>query len=262
MTTLRKLQSIWLATALGCALSSQAAAGLITNGTFESGFTGWTRADQAGGDGTFNLQSGTMSPISGDPVPAPPGGTTAAMTDAQGPGAHALFQTFVVPSLVPSASLHFDLFVGNRADRFVTPNTLDFFAPGGTTTVLNQQARVDILVGSAGAFSLLPAELLMNAYRTNVGDPLVSGYTHLSFDVTSVLNAHLGQTLMLRFAETDDLLTFQLGVDNVDIDISAVPEPATWSLLLGAGGIALILRRLFHPIDHNHVYRRLLSLEL
>jgi hypothetical protein len=120
---------------------------------------------------------------------------------------------------------------------------LDFSTPA-----LNQQARVDILVGSAGAFSLLPADVLMNVFRTNVGDPAVSGYSHLSFDVTSLLNAHLGQSLTLRFAETDNMLTFQLGVDNVDIDVGsapAVPEPATWMLLLvvfAAGFVGLLAR--------------------
>src|SRR5262245_30897944 len=204
MTTSLALKPIWLVAALGCALSSPAAAGLITNGGFELGFAGWTRTDQAGSDGSFNVQTGLVSPVNGDAVPAPPGGTIAAMTDAQGPGAHALTQSFLVPGSVPSASLHFDLFIGNRAGTFTTPNLLDFSTPA-----LNQQARVDLLVGSAGAFSLLPADLLMNVFRTNVGDPAVSGYAHLSFDVTSLLNAHLGQSLTLRFAETDNVFTFQ-----------------------------------------------------
>jgi hypothetical protein len=242
MTTSLTLKPIWLAAALSCVLSSPAAAGLIANGGFESGFTGWTRTDQAGSDGGFSLQTGLVSPINGNAVPAPPGGTTAAMTDAQGPGAHALTQSFLVPSSVPSASLHFDLFIGNRGGTFFTPNLLDFSTPA-----LNQQARVDILAGSAGAFSLLPADLLMNVYRTNVGDQAVSSaYAHLSFDVTSLLNAHLGQSLTLRFAETDNVLTFQLGVDNVDIDVgAAVPEPTTWMLVLIVliGGFVGLLAR-------------------
>ena len=77
----------------------------------------WTRADQLGSDGTFSLQAGTLSPVNGDPVPAPPGGTYAAMTDAQGPGSHVLYQDFVVSA--SSATLSFDLFIGNRADAFV-----------------------------------------------------------------------------------------------------------------------------------------------
>src|SRR5437588_7815911 len=126
MTKSFPLKSIWLSAALLCALSSQAGAGLITNPGFESGFVGWTRADQLGSDGTFALQSGTASPVNGDVVPAPPGGTRAAMTDAQGPGSHVLYQNFTVSAPVTSAVLVFDLFVGNRSDAFRTPNTLDF----------------------------------------------------------------------------------------------------------------------------------------
>ena len=94
---------------------------LITNGGFEAGFTGWTLADAFGGDGTFSLQTGTTSPISGDPVPAPPEGTHAAMSDGQGPGSHVLYQDFVVPSSTGSAVLSFDLFIGNRASDLFNP---------------------------------------------------------------------------------------------------------------------------------------------
>jgi len=61
---------------------------LINNGGFEVGFAGWTRQDFLGSDGTFFLQTGSTSPINHDPVPAPPGGLTAAMTDAQAGVSH------------------------------------------------------------------------------------------------------------------------------------------------------------------------------
>jgi hypothetical protein len=86
------------------------------------------------------VQLGTLSPVNGDTVPAPPEGVRAAMSDAQGPGSHVLHQDVVIPPLVPSATLSFDLFVGNRDSAFfTTPATLDFSTP-----TLNQQARVDI----------------------------------------------------------------------------------------------------------------------
>ena len=93
---------------------------------------------------------------------------------------------------------------------------------------------MDILLGSAGAFSVLPADILLNAFQTNLGDPLVSGYTHHTVDVTSLINTHLGTPLTLRFAEVDNVFTFQLGLDNVDIDVGAVPEPSSWLLACGA----------------------------
>jgi len=77
---------VFLSCFFGLQMAAYAQLPVITNGGFESGFTGWTRADQTGSDGTFFLQTGTSSPVNSDPVPAPPQGVNAAMTDAGGPG--------------------------------------------------------------------------------------------------------------------------------------------------------------------------------
>jgi hypothetical protein len=223
---------------LACALLLRAPAASINNGGFESGFAGWTRADQVGSDGTFALQTGAASPVNGTAVPAPPGGSTAAMTDAQGPGSHVLYQTFMVTAPVPQAMLSFDLFIGNRAAAFSTPNSLDFATPA-----LNQQARVDILAGGADPFSVSAADLLMNLFQTTTGDALVSGYSHHASDITTLLNSHLNTPLTLRFAETDNVFTFQLGVDNVDIQETAVPEPSSLWLLVAGGLFAVACMR-------------------
>jgi hypothetical protein len=219
---------------LACALSLRAPAASINNGGFESGFAGWTRADQVGSDGTFALQTGTASPVNGTAVPAPPGGSTAAMSDAQGPGSHVLYQTFMVTAPVPQAVLSFDLFIGNRAAAFFTPSNLDFATPA-----LNQQARVDILAGGADPFSVAATDLLMNLFQTTTGDALVSGYSHHASNITALLNSHLNTPLTLRFAETDNVFTFQFGVDNVDIQEAAVPEPSSMWLLMA--GVLLVV---------------------
>jgi hypothetical protein len=215
---------------------------LISNGGFESGLTGWTTVDQLGSNGTFALQSGTTSPVNGTSVPAPPEGTRAAMTDAQGPGSHVLYQDFVVPSFaIGSAPLSFSLFIGNRAAAFSLPipTNLDFSTPA-----LNQQARVDVLRGGTDPFSVTAADVLFTAYQTHVGDPLVSGYNTISADLTSVLTANVGNTLRLRFAETDNVFEFQLGVDNVSLTANSVPEPTSLTLVGGAALLGLIrLRR-------------------
>ena len=209
---------------------------LILNGGFESGFTSWVRVDQVGSEGTFALQTGTLSPVSGDPVPAPPGGLTAAMTDAAGPGSHVLYQDFLVPN--EGAVLTFSLFIGNRADRFVTPATLDFSTPA-----LNQRARVDILRGGTDPFSVAAGDIVLVLYQTQVGNPLVSGYNNFNFDLTALFGANVGQTLRLRFAETDNLAPFQFGVDNVSLETtSAVPEPHSIPLL-ATGLLALLAIR-------------------
>jgi hypothetical protein len=219
-----------------------AAAPLIMNGGFELGFTGWTVLNAPGSDGSFFLQTGTASPVNGLSVPPPPGGSTAAMTDAEGPGAHVLFQDFLVPATVSTATLMFDWFVNNLDTTFRTPNTLAFDTP-----TLNQQARVDILRVTADPFTMNASDVLFNVFRTNPGDPLISGYNTLSRDIASLLASNTGATLRLRFAETDNVNIFNFGVDNVSLDVGAqevpIPEPATL-LLFGSGlGAACAARR-------------------
>jgi hypothetical protein len=120
----------------------------------------------------------------------------------------------------------------------VTPATLDFSTPA-----LNQQARVDILRAGTDPFSVASADLLLNLYQTQVGSPLISGYNTFNFDLTSLFAANVGQTLRLRFAETDNVLTFQLGVDDVSLEtVSTVPEPQIIPLL-GTGLLALLAIR-------------------
>lgn len=202
-------------------------AGLITNGGFESGFGSWNLADQAGSNGGFFIQSGNASPLLGLPVPVPPSGTNAAMTDAEAGGTHILYQDFVVPAGLTSYTLNFSLFINNGAGDFTTPATLDWGTP-----VLNQQARVDIITTTADQFSVGTGDVLQAIYQTNAGSPLTSGYNNLSFDVSALLQARQGQTLRLRFAEVDNVSYLNLGVDNVDIVAGTananVPETLPW----------------------------------
>lgn len=239
-TTCRRVLPAILGVLL-CGASHAFAIQLISNGGFENGFNGWTTFDQAGGDGTFQLQSGTASPINSDEVPAPPGGTYAAMTDAQGPGAHLLLQQFVVPNVITTAVLSFDLFIGNRADDFHTPdlNILTFDTPE-----LNQQARVDIIDAAGNVFEL--TGLIAELFQTASGDPLVSGYTHYAIDIADVLALNTGAELMLRFAAVDNVFTLQFGVDNVSLLVNepeVVSEPATLALLATLGLLGGASRR-------------------
>jgi len=235
-----RLAALACAAWLGITATSPAGAQTIVNGSFESGFASWVRVDQIGSDGTFFLQSGLASPVNGDPVPAPPSGASAAMSDGAGPGAHVLYQDFIATP--GGQTLSFDLFVGNRADRFATPASLDFALTNtnGAQT-LNQQVRVDLLRPGADPFSVAASDVLLSFYAAQVGDPLISGYRTIATDVGAVLGAHSGQLLRLRFAETDNLAQLQFGVDNVAIAASAIPEPASMALL--ALGLAAVIAR-------------------
>ena len=90
-------------------------------------------------------------------------------------------------------------------------------------------------------FSVVAPVILLNVYQTSPGDTLVSGYTALIADLAELLEAQPGETLRLRFAETDNVFMFELGVDDVDLDVVPVREPAL--LLLMTAGMVYGLRR-------------------
>ena len=230
-----------LGVSAGAARQARADLSLILNGGFDQSggsLASWTVVNQSLSNGNWFVQSGTSSPTSGYPVPAPPEGTHAAMTDEGGPGSYVLYQDFVVPLSVSAATLSFDKFIGNRYGSFVTPSSLDF--TGGA----NQQARVDIITTTASPFSVAAGDVLLNVFKTNTGDQLVNpGYSLVSTDLTSFLTAHAGQTLRLRFAVTDNQFFFQFGVDAVSLNVTpgvtAAPEPST--LAGAATGILMVV---------------------
>lgn len=238
--------ALLIASLIGVFSSTSQAAGLISNGGFEAGLAGWTLADQIGSDGTFFVHTGTTSPSNGFPVAAPPEGSQAAMTDAGAGGSHVLYQDFIVPTGVVSASIGFSILMNNGADNFYTPEHLDWAAtntPGSAN--LNQQARADILSTSADVFSV---NVLQNLFQTQAGDPLVSGYTPFIVDITALLQAHEGETLRLRFAETDNVGPLNLGVDGISVS-ATVPVPSAFILAFsGLSGLFWLGRKRGEPM--------------
>lgn len=212
------------------------ASNIILNGGFEAGLTSWVVVDEAAGSGAWFSQTGTTSPLNGFLVGAPPQGSFAAMTDQGGPGSHILYQDFVVPVGVSAATLDFQYFIDNAAATFFSPASLSY------TTPQNQQARVDIITTTANVFSVAAGDVLLNLFQTQPGDPADQAYSLLSTNLTAFLQAHEGQTLRLRFAEVDNQLFFNLGIDAVSLDVETVPEPATL-LLVGSGALAFVRRR-------------------
>ncbi|MGP8243693.1 MAG: hypothetical protein ACLQVN_04140 [Bryobacteraceae bacterium] len=219
-------------------LSTPAFSGnIILNGGFEtnggpgsSSFAGWTVVNESGSGGSWYVQTGTTSPTSGFPVSAPTEGNFAAMTDSSSPGSQVLIQAFTVPAGAVSVILSFDYFLNNLGPDYVPGSDLDF------NDSPNQQASVDILSATAGAFD---TTVLLNVFQTQSGDPLQPGtYQTLTADITATVAA--GGTFQLRFAEVDSLQTLNFGVDNVQIDVT-VPEPS--GIALSAAGLVLLAWR-------------------
>jgi hypothetical protein len=231
----RRLSGAALAACLLIFGGSGLCAELVVNGGFETNggantntFTGWTVTDQAGGSGSFFAQTGTTSPTGFScslSVPAPPQGTFAAMTTQSGPGSHILSQNITVPAAV-TALFTARLYVNNGGGAFVTPASLDY------TVTPNQQFRIDVMT-TGSAITDMGAGVLANLYRTNAGDPAISGYNVVSAD----LSAYAGQTVRLRIAEVDNQGCISTGIDAVSIQsgagigVTPVPTLSQYALL-------------------------------
>ena len=179
----------------------------VPNGGFETGnFNKWSVANQTGGSGDWFVYSGTTSPLSGFTIAAPPQGNFAATTDQTDPGSHVLYRNIkLAPGMEHELSYY--LYYRNRADRFFTPNTLDFMVDP------NQQYRVDLLRPKADPFTVNPNAILTRLFRTKVGDPNRLRPTLFTFNLTRFA----GKTVRLRFAEVDDQGFFQASVDKVKV---------------------------------------------
>jgi len=80
--------------------------------------------------------------------------------------------------------------------------------------------------------------VLANLFQTNPGDPLTNGgYTTVSFS----LDAFAGQTVRLRFAEIDNQLFFNVGIDNVRLEVPPAAVPALGPIGLLILTLALML---------------------
>ena len=195
-----------------------------SNNSFESGpvwtnlIPCWTVVDQENGFGSWCNQSGRFTP-QGDcagsytAVPSAPAGIQTAMSNGFGPGSHLLYRCGVLES----ATLSFELALINSADDFYTPLSLDY------RRVPNQQFRAD-LVTAAGMildpFTLDPADILLNIYQTQPGDPLSSGFDLIAADVTP----YMGQEVCLRFTEVDTQHFLRAGVDDVQFGTGKNPN--------------------------------------
>lgn len=225
-----------------CPISAQQ---LLVNGNFEAGnYTGWARTSQTQSGGALFIDvPGTTTPLNNSPTAANSnGGAFYSVTDQEGPGAYALTQSFTVPVGTTALTFSFDMFVNNYGvGTFIDPVGLDYSTAG-----LNQHARVDLLTAGANPLSTAAGDVIHNfTIGAEVGaNP--NPFATYSFDIFSLITA--GQSYQIRFAEVDNLNIFNMGVDNVSVSTArvaaAVPEPASWSLMLiGFGAVGFMLKR-------------------
>ena len=224
------LNKLLAAAAVTVALATGAnAASILTNGGFETGnFFGWTANVATNSNGSLNITDGGSSPNSSNPIPVATEGTYYSVTDQNGPGAYSLIQSFVASS---SMTLSFDFFA-QSGSAFADNGTLDF---NGTD---NQYARVDILTGTAGAFDV-GSSIVQTLIAPTVGLTPQS-FASFSFALNGLT---AGNSYQLRFAQVDNRGFFQMGVDNVSLEVSAVLVPAAGFLLLGGLGLLGVARR-------------------
>jgi hypothetical protein len=226
---------------LSSVAGSAYASPILVNGGFETGTAlGWTVTNQAGsfpGSSIF-VVAGSTTPQSGLSTVGAAGGLFYAVSDGSGSGAHALIQSFTIAGPASSVLLSYSLFVNSYGGNVVNPIGLDF------TDGANQHARVDILTAGASAFDT-GAGVLRNFYLGTDAGANPHAYTNAVFDITSLVGG--GGTFQLRFAEVDNQLFLNMGVDNVSIDVTplaSVPEPSTILLsLVGLTRLAAGRRR-------------------
>ncbi len=186
---------------------------LLTNGNFELGtLNGWTATNLAGSTGSFAIDvPGTATPTSGFATsPNAAGGSSYAVTDMNGPGTHALEQSFTLPPATTRVELSFQMFVDDHSGAgSVHPGGLDH------NLIPNQHARVDLLAAGSPAFATGAPPVLANFYLGVTAGPLPHPYITYNFDITSFLSP--GGTYDLRFAGVENQFFLHVGVDNVSV---------------------------------------------
>jgi hypothetical protein len=214
---------------------------LVVNGGFEAGLTGWTVTNQGTGDwftdDVFEDPPFGGTPVSGNATVGPASGDWYAVSDQPGAGVHVLEQLFAVPS-EPAASivLSFEMFVNDWSELgpIVNPAGLDHDAGR------NQHVRVDLMTAVASPFDI-GAGVVANFYLGVDGLNKPNPYTPYAFDITSLVTP--GSSYKVRFAEVDNQLWLNQGVDNVSILYAPVPEPAALALVVASVVAGVRFRR-------------------
>jgi hypothetical protein len=205
---IRRTLELVVASVALLAAPGTAGAAIVTNGDFETGtLSGW-RDDyvQMPGPSAWFVYTGTTSPLSGAPIPAPPQGSRAAIADQQNISRQILYQDMTVPPGGSLNQLDLTAYYRNNAGLFGSPDSLSV-TPG------NQQYRIDVMKPSASIDSVASGDVLLNVLRTRTGDPNILAPTQFTAD----LSPFAGQTVRLRFAVVATTSQLNGGIDAVSV---------------------------------------------
>ena len=173
--------------------------------------TGWT-ATIDGSANAMAISSGTTTTGAGAILPSPTNDNYV-YTSQIGPGYSLLTQDFTVKSGVNK--IFFDVAINNNGGAFYTPNSLVY----SDFSLQNQQARFEILKPGASITTINPADIIVTAFQTHVGDPLTKNWTTYTVDISSVLAAYVGQKVIFRFSQIDNQGYFNLAIDNINVGL-------------------------------------------
>jgi len=215
----------------------------ITNGGFETGSTsGWSMSAASSGNvtGSCNLAFGALAVASGCLSGTNP---TA--------GTYAAYSSTSFPS------------INNSTGKWTDTISQNFFIPTGITISNATLSFIYTITGSGtGAFRGVTVQVrvlagsTVLASQTLLQNPSNSGtvpWTADSFNMTSILAAHEGQTLTLQFSSSALYVTSSApvsrstalitGFDNIHLNVTQpVPEPPAVLLMASALGLGLLSR--------------------
>jgi hypothetical protein len=204
---MRRFRLVVLAVAAtALAAPAAASAAIVNNGDFETGnISGWQTSNQ--GPANWFAYAGTVAPISMNPLPAPPQGSFAAISDQTAESRTILYQDVTLPPA--GTQVRLSLISYYTADTaIVSPDTLD------VSSTVNEQYRIDVMRPGAAVDSVASGDVLATVLRTQTGAPVVLAPTQKTAD----LSAFAGQTVRLRFAVATTENNLNGGADAVAVN--------------------------------------------
>jgi hypothetical protein len=231
--------------------SAQAGASqLIQNGGFEADAagtyvpTGWNVTETMATGGVM-VDNSMVSPASGWATSGAASGNNYSLLDSWYAGAFIMTQSFSTGA-VSSATLSFNMFVNDNSADGVTylRNSFDVQDYNDAYLPINY-ARVDLLKAGAAADAtgsdIVTTFYLGGATGRKFQDQSNS-YGDYTYDLSGILAS--GGNYTLRFASVSNTGSMVMGVDNVSLQVAAVPEPESYAMLLaGLGLIGVVARR-------------------